>query len=131
MEAIARADPSYREILDGTLTAYLRTTAPCDPPRGFPCPVREPGSAPALQAAVGVIGRADGPDPRYLDLRRTNLSQLDLRGANLAGAQLEGSNMSFTDVTGADLRSADMTLAIQEGIIGVGSTTEDDATQWP
>lgn len=130
MEAIATMDAEgYRRVMDETLAAFLRTTAPCDPGRGVACEVRVVGADPAVQTAVTVIGRAP-TGPRPLDLRRVNLSALDLSRGNFAGVLFERSNMSQVDVSGADLRGTNMSESIQENLIGQASAITDAGTRW-
>lgn len=133
MEAISTAEPSYRFVVDETLATFLRLQAPCDPPQNKPCLPRVPGSDPAVQTAITVLGRADPQlrGDRRLDLRKVNLSHIDLSHGNFSHAIFVDSNLSFADLTATDLRRADLSSTRLEGIKGRDKVLTDAATIWP
>lgn len=124
IDAVAKGNSSYLEILDQTVSAFIRQHAPC-----APCPHnREPRPSDAVQVALFVLGDREGVlgESRLAQSRRhrmVNLTNVDLRNADLtrlflAHVDFRGSNLSDADVTGTHLGGSDLRETVLADIIG-------------
>ncbi len=124
LERIARDAPDqFQGTIGEVLTTYIRMQAPWPP--------RLPGQyvahapldqvpwlrvrAPAVQAALTVLGRGAFNRAIGLDLTRTDLRHADLSGAGLDGAELWGANLAAAEFERATLVGADLRGAILQG----------------
>jgi hypothetical protein len=135
-DAAADGNLSFLEVLDQTVSAFIRQHAPCTPCAASP----EPRPQDAVQAALYVLGNRDGTI-RMNDLdqsrrnRTINLRDVDLRGADLTGLHLthvdfRGSNLSRADITNANLRDSDLRATVLDRVIGRQSVQGGDTTKW-
>lgn len=135
VDAVAKGDPSYLEILDQTLSAFIRQHAPCTPCQ----PNTEPRPKDAVQVALYVLGDRESVigAERVDDSRRhrmVSLTDVDLRGADLtvlhlARVDFRGSNLSLANVTGANLGESDLSGTILDQLQG-RSKVRGTGTKW-
>lgn len=135
VDAIRDGNPSYLEILDQTISAFIRQHAPCAPCQTNP----EARPNDAVQVALFVLGDRENvfDDDRLGNSRQhrmVNLTNVDLRGADLAGLFLahvdfRGSNLSNADITRANLGGSDLRETVLADIIGE-KTVEGEGTKW-
>jgi hypothetical protein len=135
-DAATDGNLSFLEVLDQTVSAFIRQHAPCTPCVTSP----EPRPQDAVQTALYVLGNRDGAI-RTQDLdssrhsRTINLQGVDLRGADLTGLHLthvdfRNSNLSQADMTNADLSDSDLRATRLDRVVGRDSVHGGATTKW-
>ena len=139
VDAAAKGDQSYFEVLDQTLSAYVRQAVTCVDS----CPVVPEGegrSTYTVQVALSILGDSDGRlraanldgsrGSRMVDLRDVNLRGANLRGLYLTRVDFRGSNLSNADLADADLSNSDLRRVVLHEVLG-RDTVRDENTRWP